>query len=77
MLLVKQLVHHRLTHFDPLVLEMNFFNSQMPVTDRDQTVLRRSKPKSRTSLIGEQPNPWDQFQPQDEMTRHRGAKRLH
>jgi len=26
--------------------------------DRDQTVSRRFKPSSRTTLIGEQPNPW-------------------
>src|SRR5215210_3705682 len=27
------------------------------MTDRDRTVSRRSKPSSRTTLIGEQPNP--------------------
>ncbi|GKT30102.1 N-acetylmuramoyl-L-alanine amidase, partial [Aduncisulcus paluster] len=41
---------------------------------RDQTVSRRFKPSSRTTLIGEQPNPWDLLQPQDVMSRHRGAK---
>ena len=45
-----------------------------PTADRDQPVLRRFEPSSRTSLIGEQPNPWDLLQPQDEMSRHRGAK---
>src|SRR5690606_12013883 len=44
--------------------------------DRDRTVSRRSKPSSRTSLNGEQPYPWDLLQPQDEMSRHRGAKQL-
>src|SRR5204862_2482197 len=34
------------------------------------------EPNSRTTLIGEQPNPWDLLQPQDVMSRHRGAKRL-
>src|SRR3546814_897141 len=34
----------------------------------------RFKPSSRTSLNGEQPYPWDRLQPQDEMSRHRGAK---
>ena len=38
------------------------------------TVSRRSKPSSRTALIGEQPNPWDLLQPQDATSRHRGAK---
>ena len=42
--------------------------------DKDQTVSRRSEPSSRTALIGEQPNPWDLLQPQDAMSRHRGAK---
>ena len=37
-------------------------------------VFLRSEPSSRTSLMGEQPNPWDLLQPQDEMSRHRGAK---
>src|SRR3546814_6257852 len=45
-----------------------------PTADRDQTVSRRFKPSSRTSLNGEQPYPWDRLQPQDEMSRHRGAK---
>ena len=45
-----------------------------PAVDRDQPVLRRSEPSSRTFLIGEQPNPWDLLQPQDKMSRHRGAE---
>ncbi len=35
---------------------------------------KRSEPSSRTFLIGEQPNPWDLLQPQDKMSRHRGAE---
>ena len=34
----------------------------------------RSKPSSRTSLTGEQPDPWQWLHRQDEMSRHRGAK---
>src|SRR3989338_3883328 len=45
-----------------------------PTSDRDRTVSRRSKPSSRTALTGEQPDPWDLMQPQDAMSRHRGAK---
>ncbi len=48
--------------------------SFLATADRDQTVSQRSKPSSRTTLIGEQPNPWDHLQPQDVMSRHRGAK---
>src|SRR5947199_8830906 len=44
------------------------------MADRDRTVSRRSKPSSRTTLTGEQPDPWDLLQPQDVMSRHRGAK---
>ena len=47
-----------------------------PTADRDQPVSRRFEPSSRTALIGEQPNPWDLLQPQDAMSRHRGAKPL-
>ena len=74
MLLMKQLVHQRFVHFGPLVLEADSFNSPAPTADRDRTVSRRSKPSSRTTLMGEQPNPWDLLQPQDVMSRHRGAK---
>ena len=35
------------------------------------TVLRRSEPSSRTTLMGEQPNPWELLHPQDVMSRHR------
>ena len=42
--------------------------------DKDRTVSRRSEPNSRAALTGEQPDPWDLLQPQDAMSRHRGAK---
>ena len=74
MLLAEQPVHQRYVHPGPLVLGAAPLNSPTPTADRDRTVSRRSKPSSRTSLIGEQPNPWDLLQPQDEMSRHRGAK---
>lgn len=32
-------------------------DSVYPTVDRNRTVSRRSKPNSRTTLIGEQPNP--------------------
>src|SRR4028119_489520 len=52
----------------------NSSQQSTPTADRDQTVSRRSEPSSRTPLIGAQPNPWDLLQPQDVMSRHRGAK---
>src|ERR687889_423182 len=58
----------------PLVLGADPLKPRTPAADRDRTVSRRSKPSSRTTLIGEQPNPWDLLQPQDVMSRHRGAK---
>ena len=72
--LARQQVHQRSVHPGPLVLGANPLNSPTPTADRDRTVSRRSKPSSRTTLIGEQPNPWDLLQPQDVMSRHRGAK---
>ncbi len=74
MLLAEQLAHQRFVHPGPLVLGTTFFKSLTCATDRDRTVSRRSEPSSRSSLIGEQPNPWDLLQPQDEKSRHRGAK---
>src|ERR1700746_1090498 len=72
--LARQLVHQRCVHPGPLVLRTDPLTSPTPTADRDQTVSRRFEPSSRTTLIGEQPNPWDLLQPQDVMSRHRGAK---
>ena len=72
--LARQQVHQRYVHPGPLVLGATPLNSPTTTADRDRTVSRRSKPSSRTALIGEQPNPWDLLQPQDAMSRHRGAK---
>ena len=72
--LARQPVHQRYVHPGPLVLGTDPLKSRTPTADRDRTVSRRSKPSSRTTLIGEQPNPWDLLQPQDVMSRHRGAK---
>ena len=72
--LAPQQVHQRCVHPGPLVLRTAPLNSPTPTADRDRTVSRRSEPSSRTALIGEQPNPWDLLQPQDAMSRHRGAK---
>ena len=64
----------RCVHPGPLVLGTGLRKYQTPTTDRDRTVSRRSEPSSRTTLIGEQPNPWNRIQLQDVMSRHRGAK---
>ncbi len=72
--LAEQLVHQRCVHPGPLVLRTAPLKFPAPATDRDRTVSRRSEPSSRTALMGEQPNPWDRLQPQDAMSRHRGAK---
>src|SRR5436189_6430865 len=72
-LLAEQLAHQRCVHPGPLVLGTAPRKSPTPTADRDRTVSRRSKPSSRTTLNGEQPYPWDLLQPQDVMSRHRGA----
>jgi hypothetical protein len=74
--LAGQLEHQRSVDPGPLVLGIALLKYPAPTADRDRTVSRRSKPSSRTTLIGEQPNPWDLLQPQDVMSRHRGAKPL-
>ena len=73
--LAPQQVHQRYVHPGPLVLGTAPLNTPTPTADRDRTVSRRSEPSSRTTLNGEQPYPWDLLQPQDVMSRHRGAKR--
>ena len=72
--LAAQLIHQRYMRSGPLVLRTRPRNLLTPTTDRDRTVLRRSEPSSRATLMGEQPNPWDLLQPQDVTSRHRGAK---
>src|SRR5204862_5127499 len=72
--LEQQPIHQSYVHPVPRVLGTGSLKPRTPTADRDRTVSRRSKPSSRTTLIGEQPNPWDLLQPQDVMSRHRGAK---
>ena len=74
MQLASQPVHQRFVQPGPLVLRSAPLKSLTPTEDRDQTVSRRFEPSSRTALIDEQSTPWDLLQPQDAMSRHRGAK---
>jgi hypothetical protein len=74
LLLAEQPAHERIVQLGPLVLEPAPLKPPSPTADRDRPVSRRSEPSSRTTLMGEQPNPWDLVQPQDVMSRHRGAK---
>ena len=72
--LTGQQTHQRFVRPNPLVLRSKPLRYPAPTVDRDRPGSRRSKPSSRTAFIGEQPNPWDLLQPQDAMSRHRGAK---
>ena len=72
--LARQQIHQRFVHPGPLVLRAALLKTPTPTADRDRTVSRRSEPSSRTSLTGEQPDPWKVLPLQDEMSRHRGAK---
>src|SRR3989338_8675964 len=72
--LAGQPIHKRFVLSGPLVLGKRSLTIRRPQQIGDRTVSRRSEPSSRTALIGEQPNPWDLLQPQDAMSRHRGAK---
>ena len=72
--LARQPIYQCSVNPGPLVLGTNPIKLPTPTTDRDQTVSRRFEPSSRTTLIGEQPNPWKVLPLQDVMGRHRGAK---
>ena len=72
--LTEQLPHQKCVIPGPLVLRNEPLKFPAPTVDKDRTVSRRSEPSSRTALTGEQPDPWDLLQPQDAMSRHRGAK---
>ena len=72
--LMEQLPHQKCVISGPLVLRNEPLKFPSPTVDKDRTVSRRSEPSSRTALTGEQPDPWDLLQPQDAMSRHRGAK---
>ena len=74
MRLTTQLPHQKRVIPGPLVLGNEPLKFPAPTVDKDRTVSRRSEPSSRTALTGEQPDPWDLLQPQDAMSRHRGAK---
>ena len=74
LLLIEQPEHQRYVIPGPLVLRNEPLKYPAPTVDKDRTVSRRSEPSSRTTLTGEQPDPWDLLQPQDVMSRHRGAK---
>lgn len=72
--LARQLAHQRNVLPNPLVLKKNPLKFRTPTADRDRPVSRRSEPSSRTTFIGEQPNPWELLHPQDKSSRHRGAE---
>ena len=74
MQLTPQPEHQRSVIPGPLVLRNDPIKYPAPAEDKDRTVSRRSEPSSRAALTGEQPDPWDLLQPQDVMSRHRGAK---
>ena len=74
--LAVQLDHQGYVQPNALVLRLTPLKLATPTADRDRPGSRRSEPSSRTTLIGEQPNPWGRLQSQDVMGRHRGAKPL-
>ena len=69
-----QSIHQRCVRPGPLVLGVDPLKFPIVHTGYKPNCLTTSEPSSRTTLIGEQPNPWDLLQPQDVMSRHRGAK---
>ena len=55
---VGQLIDQRLRCPVPLVLGAASPQTTTPLSGRDRPVSRRSKPSSRSPLMGEQPHPW-------------------
>lgn len=49
-------------------------SNQTLLVDSNQPVSRRSKPSSRSPLMGEQPHPWVLLHTQDGKNRHRSSK---
>src|SRR5690606_41302996 len=72
--LAVQLAHQRFVRPGPLVLRTALLKFPTHAADRDRTVSRRSKNRSRTALTGDQPNPWDRLQPHNATSSHRGTK---
>ena len=72
--LARQLRYRRFVHPGPLVLWTTPLKFPVHTADRDRTVSRRTEPSSRTTLMGEQPNPSHLLKREDVMSRHRGAK---
>src|SRR5687768_2952885 len=62
---VGQLINQRLRCPVPLVLGTTSPQTTTPLSGRDRPVSRRSKPSSRSPLMGEQPHPWLLLQNQD------------
>ena len=73
--LVRQLLHHRLRFGVPFVLSET---SSQPLSthpvDSNRSGSRRSKPSSRSVLMGEHPHPWPRLHGQDTESRHRSNK---
>ncbi len=62
----------RFVHSGPLVLGADPLKFPAPTVDRTEPSHDVLNP-ARAPSNGEQPHPWDLLQPQDEMSRHRGA----
>jgi len=48
-----------------------YSNPELRILDTKDSWAHFYLPSSRTILMGEQPNPWEQLHPQDMMSRHR------
>jgi len=71
--LAAQQIHRWSARPGPLVLGADPLKSPTPTVDRTRPVSRRSIPSSQTPFMDEKSNPWDLLQPQDGMSRQRGA----
>ena len=58
------------------LMSKNVLLASFAISKAENSAFRRFEPSSRTTLMGEQPNPWGLLQSQDVVSRHRGAERL-
>ena len=72
---VGQLIDQRLRCPVPLVLGATSPQTTAPLSGRDRPVSRRSKPSSRSLLVGEQSNAWRILLRNDRKSRHRRIKK--
>ena len=67
-------IYVHISLYAPAVIMSFYLGVQIGSRSEYNSDPERFEPSSRIFLNGEQPYPWDLLQPQDKMSRHRGAE---